>query len=186
MNRHAFHGLRCAREAQAALHPWLQAVAPLGRGAGVASVGRALFSLGLEVPEEGTSPSSGISRGGGRPTDRRGRRARRRRGSGRGRGCRVGRHPGQARIPAGAVGVCVGGGGDCTSMNEAVRLREVRRRSKPKADFAVLHAGELFTLASAAPSVRIRCWRKDDSRRRLPDAVFDLTIGHGPLCFRGA
>jgi hypothetical protein len=31
--RHFFHGFHSAREARAALHPWLQAVAPLGRSA---------------------------------------------------------------------------------------------------------------------------------------------------------
>lgn len=85
---------------------------------------------------------------------------------------RVGRHPGQTRIPAGAVG----DGSDRTSMNKAVLLRDVRRRSKPNANFAVLHGGELGTERS----------HQLLAAKRLPDAVFDLFIVHDPLYIRGA
>lgn len=68
------------------------------------------------------------------------------------------------------------GGGDCTSMNEAVLLRDVRRRPKPNADFAVLHAGEL----GAERSDQLL------AVKRLPDAVLALTIVHDPLYCRGA
>ncbi len=61
-------------------------------------------------------------------------------------------------------------------MNEAVLLREVRRRSKPNADFAVLHAGEL----GAERSHQLL------PVKRLADAVFDLPIVRDPLSFRGA
>lgn len=82
------------------------------------------------------------------------------------------RHLGQARVPADAVG----NGGDCTRMNETVLPRDVRRRSKPNADFAVLHAGGL----DAERSHQLL------AAKQLPDAVLALTIVNDPLYFSGA
>ena len=67
-----------------------------------------------------------------------------------------------------------GGGGECTSMNEAVVPRDVGRRSKPDADFGVRRGGEL-----GAPGAHQLLTVK-----RLPGAVFALTIVHH-LCTSG-